>query len=224
VGRLLRLQHVRPPPDSPRSACEGWSIGSGAAKRSEGWPPRRPRVASGLWRTTLMKSTLMKTTWWCLASPGAAPRAVGADSRESEPRRQSGIYGTLVERASTPRTGSPLVDALEGGARRLASAERSTEVVDQSIAKRASWGKQIQRTDDLKTNGTANGRFVRERVPVSFRASQGIHSGRAISRASALPRQPRSSREGRRHSRVHAWTVSVCEHPRRRRRIFSSSG
>jgi hypothetical protein len=99
-----------------------------------------------------MKSTLMKTTWWCLASPGAAPRAVGADSHESEPRRQSGIYGTLVERASTPRTGSPLVDALEGGARRLASVERSTEVlVDQSIAKRASWGKQIQRTDAIPT-------------------------------------------------------------------------
>lgn len=32
---------------------------------------------------------------------GAAPRAVGADSRESEPRRQGGMYGTLVERAST---------------------------------------------------------------------------------------------------------------------------
>ena len=32
---------------------------------------------------------------------GAAPRAVGADSHESEPRRQGGMYGTLVERAST---------------------------------------------------------------------------------------------------------------------------
>ena len=49
-----------------------------------------------------MKTTLMKMTWWCLASPGAAPTAVGADSRESEPRRQGGMYGTLVEMASTP--------------------------------------------------------------------------------------------------------------------------
>ena len=50
-----------------------------------------------------MKTTLMKTTWWCLASPGAAPRAVVADSRENEPRRQVWMHGTLVERASTPR-------------------------------------------------------------------------------------------------------------------------
>ena len=54
-------------------------------------------------KTTLMKTTWMKMTWWCLASPGAAPTAVVADSRESEPRRQGGMYGTLVERASTPR-------------------------------------------------------------------------------------------------------------------------
>ena len=92
-----------------------------------------------------MKTTLMKTTWWCLASPGAAPRAVGADSRENEPRRQVWMYGTLVETASTPRErvhrwSTPLKD-VPGG-----SAPRSTEVVGRPIAKRASLGTQIQRT------------------------------------------------------------------------------
>ena len=87
----------------------------------------------------------MKTTWWCLASPGAAPRAVGADSRENEPRRQVWMYGTLVETASTPRErvhrwSTPLKD-VPGG-----SAPRSTEVVGRPIAKRASLGTQIQRT------------------------------------------------------------------------------
>ena len=74
-----------------------------------------------------MKTTLMKMTWWCLASPGAAPTAVGADSRESEPRRQGGMYGTLVEMASTPlerahRWLTPLKD-VPGGKR--AAVDRS---------------------------------------------------------------------------------------------------
>ena len=91
-----------------------------------------------------MKTTLMKTTWWCLASPGAAPTAVGADSRESEPRRQGGMYGTLVEMASTPlerahRWLTPLKE-VPGGKR--AAVDRSCG----PIAKRASWGRQIQRS------------------------------------------------------------------------------
>ena len=93
-----------------------------------------------------MKTTLMKMTWWCLASPGAAPRAVVVDSRESEPRRQGGMYGTLVERASTTcervhRWLTPLKEV------QAASAPRSTEVVDQSLSpSERPWGTQIQRT------------------------------------------------------------------------------
>ena len=95
-------------------------------------------------KTTLMKTTWMKMTWWCLASPGAAPTAVVADSRESEPRRQGGMYGTLVERASTPRERvrrwlTPLKE-VPGGKR--AAVDRSCG----PIAKRASLGDAIQRT------------------------------------------------------------------------------
>ena len=101
-----------------------------------------------------MKTTLMKMTWWCLASPGAAPRAVGADSRENEPRRQGGIYGTLVERASTPcervhRWLTPLKEV------QAASAPRSTEVVDQSLSE-PPWGTQSSgRYVEFEGNETA---------------------------------------------------------------------
>ena len=113
-----------------------------------------------------MKTTLMKTTWWCLASPGAAPRAVAADSRENEPRRQVWMYGTLVERASTPRERvhrwlTPLKDVPGGKARR----GRPKLWVDQSPSERP-WGR---KSSGLLSQRDRNGRFVRERVPVSFR-------------------------------------------------------
>lgn len=54
---------------------------------------------------------------------GAAPRAVGADSHESEPRRQGGMYGTLVERASTlGERAHRWIEDLEGDARRSRAA------------------------------------------------------------------------------------------------------
>lgn len=57
---------------------------------------------------------------------GAAPRAVGADSHESEPRRQGGMYGTLVERASTlGERAHRWIEDLEGDARRSRAATAS---------------------------------------------------------------------------------------------------
>ena len=121
-----------------------------------------------------MKTTLMKMTWWCLASPGAAPRAVGADSRENEPRRQGGMYGTLVERASTTcervhRWLTPLKEV------QAASAPRSTEVVDQPIAKRASLGDANPADDDHSKETQETQRHCERQI--CARESPGILQG-----------------------------------------------